>query len=109
VTASGGEVQAGSCFAELKRRDVHRVAIVYVVASRVLLQLASIVFPMFGAPDRVLKVFLSILVLGLPRAAILAWAIEVTPEGVRRAEPVRRGQPTCRACRAATGRAGWCA
>jgi TolB-like protein/Flp pilus assembly protein TadD len=80
-------VQAGSFFAELKRRHVYRVAIVYVIASWVLLQLAAILFPMFGAPDWVLKVFFAVLVFGFPIALILAWAFEMTPEGIRRTEP----------------------
>src|SRR5262249_51182672 len=87
ASTHGGMVQAGSFFAELKRRHVYRVAIVYVIAAWVLLQLASIVFPIFGAPDWVLKVFLAVLVFGFPIALILAWAFEMTPGGIRRTEP----------------------
>ena len=74
-------------FHELRRRHVVRVAVAYAVVAWVLLQLASIVFPTFGAPDWALKVFIAVLVLGFPIALILAWAFELTPEGVRRTEP----------------------
>lgn len=77
-----------SIFFELERRHVYRVAVAYVIAAWVLLQLASIVLPLFGAPNWVLKVFLGILVFGLPVAAILAWAYELMPDGIRRTEPI---------------------
>jgi hypothetical protein len=66
---------------ELRRRHVVRVAIAYAVAAWVLLQLASIVFPAFGAPEWVLKVIIALIALGFPVALILAWAFEVTPGG----------------------------
>src|SRR5262249_10529246 len=69
------------------RRHVVRVAIAYAVSTWVLLQLASIVFPAFGAPDWVLKVVIALLALGFPLALVLAWAFELTPEGIRRTEP----------------------
>jgi TolB-like protein/Tfp pilus assembly protein PilF len=72
---------------ELRRRHVVRVAVTYAIAAWVLLQLGSIVFPVFGAPDWVLKVFIAVLALGFPLALILAWAFELTPEGIRRTEP----------------------
>jgi TolB-like protein/Flp pilus assembly protein TadD len=79
--------QGQGFFYELQRRHVVRVAVAYAVAAWVLLQLASIVFPTFGAPDWVLKVVIAILALGFPIALILAWAFEMTPEGIRRTEP----------------------
>ena len=72
---------------ELGRRHVVRVAVAYAVAAWILLQLASIVFPVFGAPDWVLKVIIALLILGFPLALLLAWAFELTPEGIRRTEP----------------------
>jgi TolB-like protein len=81
-------------FEELKRRHVWRVAIAYAVVAWLLLQLLSIVFPTFGAPAWVLKVVTVLLAAGLPVALVLAWAFEVTPEGVRRTEPV--GSPQSR-------------
>jgi len=72
---------------ELRRRHVVRVAIAYAVAAWVLLQLASIVFPALGAPDWVLRVVIALIAFGFPIALILAWAFEVTPDGIRRTEP----------------------
>jgi TolB-like protein len=74
-------------FEDLKRRHVWRVAIAYAVVAWLLLQLLSIVFPTFGAPAWVLKVVTVLLAAGFPVALVLAWAFEVTPEGVRRTEP----------------------
>ena len=76
-----------SLFAELKRRHVWRVAIAYAVVAWLLLQLAAIVLPTFGAPHWVLKVLIGVFVLFFPIAVIVAWAFEVTPSGVRRTEP----------------------
>ncbi|MGH8126956.1 MAG: tetratricopeptide repeat protein [Gammaproteobacteria bacterium] len=71
---------------ELRRRHVWRVAIAYAVVAWLLLQLAAIVLPTFAAPHWVLKVLISVFVLFFPIALIVAWAFEVTPEGVRRTE-----------------------
>ena len=79
--------QGQGFFHELRRRHVVRVAIAYAVAAWVLLQAASIVFPAFGAPEWVLKVVIALLALGFPVALILAWAFELTPQGIRRTEP----------------------
>ncbi|MFO1506067.1 MAG: tetratricopeptide repeat protein [Lysobacterales bacterium] len=88
----------GSGFlAELKRRHVWRVAIAYVVTAWVLLQLASVMLPSFGAPGWVMRVLFGILVILFPIALILAWAFEITPEGVRRTEP--SGSPEAREAR----------
>jgi TolB-like protein/ketosteroid isomerase-like protein len=76
-------------FAELKRRNVSKVAIVYAVVAWLLIQAASIVFPTFEAPAWVMKVVIVLVVLGFPVALILAWAVELTPEGMKRTENVR--------------------
>ncbi len=73
-------------FRELSRRHVFRVAMAYAVTAWLLLQLAAIVLPTFGAPHWVLKVLIGVFVLFFPIALIVAWAFEVTPEGVRRTE-----------------------
>ncbi len=75
-------------FAELKRRNVYKVAVAYAVVSWLLVQAASILFPTFEAPVWVMKVFVTILVLGFPVALILSWAFEITPEGIRRESEV---------------------
>ena len=77
-------MNSGNFFAELKRRKAYKVAIAYAIAAWLLIQGASIFFPIFGAPSWVMKVFITIVVLGFPAALVLAWAFELTPEGVKR-------------------------
>jgi tetratricopeptide (TPR) repeat protein len=77
-----------SFFAELKRRNVYKVAVAYAVVSWLLIQAASILFPTFDAPPWVMKVFVAAIVLGFPVAVILAWAFELTPEGIKRESEV---------------------
>src|SRR5256885_13599329 len=72
-----------SIFAELKRRNVYKVAIAYAVVSWLLLQAASIFFPAFDAPPWVMKVFIIFIIFGFPLALILSWAFEITPEGIK--------------------------
>ena len=79
-----------SLFDELKRRNVFRVGIAYAVAGWVLAQVAEFAFENFGAPDWVLKSFVVALVLGLPIVLIVAWAFELTPEGIKREKDVDR-------------------
>ena len=79
-----------SFLAELKRRNVIRVAIAYSVIAWVLAQVAEFAFENFGAPDWVLKSVVVILLLGLPIAIIFAWAFEMTPEGITREKEVDR-------------------
>jgi len=73
---------------ELKRRRVYRVAVAYAIVAWLLIQAASILFPTFEAPQWVMKVFVTAVILGFPVALILAWAFELTPEGLRRSEEV---------------------
>lgn len=75
-------------FDELKRRNVYRVAAAYAVVAWLLIQAASILFPTFEAPLWVMKVFVTAILLGFPVALVLAWAFELTPEGIKRAEEV---------------------
>jgi TolB-like protein/cytochrome c-type biogenesis protein CcmH/NrfG len=75
-------------FRELKRRNVYKVAIAYAIVAWLLLQAASILFPTFEAPPWTMKVFVAVIALGFPIALILAWAFELTPEGIKRAEDV---------------------
>src|SRR5881227_414342 len=75
-------------FAELKRRNVYKVAIAYAVVAWLLLQAASILFPTFEAPPWTMKVFVAVIALGFPIALVLAWAFELTPEGLKRTEDV---------------------
>src|SRR5688572_33020565 len=73
-------------FTELKRRNVYKVAVAYAVVAWLLLQLASILFPAFEAPAWVMRVFIALVAAGFPIALILAWAFELTPEGIKRTE-----------------------
>src|SRR5438874_11804454 len=73
---------------ELKRRKVYRVAVAYAIVAWLLIQAASILFPTFEAPPWVMKVFVTAVILGFPVALILAWAFDLTPEGIRRSEEV---------------------
>jgi TolB-like protein/Tfp pilus assembly protein PilF len=74
--------------AELRRRNVFRVAVAYAVVAWVLIQAADILLGNFGAPDWVFKSFVALLLLGFPLALFLSWAYELTPEGVKRTEDV---------------------
>src|SRR6202045_3102130 len=75
-------------FAELKRRNVDKVAVAYAVVAWLLVQAASILFPTFEAPAWVMRVFVVVILLGFPVALIIAWAFEMTPEGMKRTEDV---------------------
>jgi TolB-like protein len=79
-----------SLFAELKRRNVVRVGLAYIIIGWVLAQVAEFAFETFGAPDWVLKVFVVILLLGLPLALFFSWAFELTPDGIKREADVDR-------------------
>src|SRR3954464_1360773 len=73
---------------ELQRRNVYRVAVTYTVVSWVLIQIATQVFPFFEIPIWAVRVIVLLLILGFPVALIVAWAFELTPEGLKRTEEV---------------------
>jgi len=73
-------------FGELKRRNVYKVGVAYAVASWLLIQIATQVFPFFEIPNWGIRLVVLIIALGFPIALILAWAFELTPEGVKRTE-----------------------
>jgi TolB-like protein/tetratricopeptide (TPR) repeat protein len=79
-------------FAELKRRNVYKVAVAYAVVAWLLIQAASILFPTFEAPAWVMKVFVVVIALGFPAALIFSWAFEITPEGIRRESEIDPGR-----------------
>lgn len=79
-----------SFIAELRRRNVMRVGLAYIVISWLLAQVAEFAFENFGAPDWVLKTLVVVFLLGLPLVLIFAWAYEITPEGVKREKDVDR-------------------
>src|SRR6056297_3230796 len=73
-----------SLFAELKRRNVIRVALFYLVAAWVLIQVAETVLPLFDVPDGVLRGLVILLALGFVPALVSAWIYELTPQGLKR-------------------------
>jgi serine/threonine-protein kinase len=75
-------------FGELKRRNVYKVAVAYAVVAWLLMQIASQIFPFFDIPSWVVRLVVLALILGFPIALIIAWAFELTPEGIRRTEDV---------------------
>jgi TolB-like protein len=81
-----------SLFAELKRRNVFRVGIAYIVLGWLLLQVTDVVVPILELPDWVTRLVLFLLIIGFPLVLFFAWAFELTPEGVKREKDVDRSQ-----------------
>src|SRR5437879_10590861 len=81
-------VKIDNFFSELKRRNVYKVAVAYAVVGWLVVQISSTVLPTFHAPEWVLQSMVLVVVLGFPIALVLAWAFELTPEGVKRTEDV---------------------
>ena len=77
-----------SFFGELRRRNVYKVAIAYAVVAWLIIQVASQVFPVLEIPNWCVRLVIVLLALGFPVAVILAWAYELTPEGIKRTEDV---------------------
>jgi RNA polymerase sigma factor (sigma-70 family) len=75
-------------FAELQRRKVYEVGIAYAVVAWVLMQVASQIFPFFEIPNWAVRLVVLLLIIGFPVALILAWAFELTAEGIKRTEDV---------------------
>jgi TolB-like protein/Tfp pilus assembly protein PilF len=70
-------------FAELKRRNVYKVAVAYAVVAWLLIQIATQVFPFFEIPNWAVRLVVLLLIIGFPVALILSWAYEITPEGIK--------------------------
>ena len=81
-----------SLFNELKRRNVFKVAIAYIVVAWFVLQVADVVLNNITAPGWVFKVLMLFVGIGFPFAVIFAWAFEMTPEGIKRESEVDRSQ-----------------
>jgi TolB-like protein len=73
-------------FSELKRRNVYKVAVAYIVAGWALSQGIAQVFPVFDIPIWVIRLLVLLIIVGLPVALVLAWTFEITPEGLKRTE-----------------------
>src|SRR5436190_16379675 len=78
----------GTFFAELKRRNVYKVAVAYAVAGWALAQGIAQVFPVFDIPNWAVRLIVLVIVVGFPIALVIAWAFELTPEEIRRTEDV---------------------
>src|SRR6516165_2509672 len=79
-------------FGELKRRNVYKVAVAYAVVAWLLMQVSSQIFPFFEIPNWAVRLVVLLLIIGFPVALILAWAFELTPEGIKRAADVNPGR-----------------
>jgi TolB-like protein/Flp pilus assembly protein TadD len=83
-------------FEEVKRRKVYRVAVAYVVVAGGTIQLASAAFPAWELPNWALRLVIVLLLIGFPIALILAWAFDVTPEGIRATSKLDPARPSHR-------------
>jgi TolB-like protein/tetratricopeptide (TPR) repeat protein len=79
-------VNTRNFFAELKRRNVYKVAVAYIVAGWALSQGIAQVFPVFDVPNWAIRSIVILIIVGLPIALVLAWSFEITPEGIKRTE-----------------------
>ena len=77
-------MNSGNFFAELKRRNVYKVAIAYIVGGWALSQGIAQVLPVFDVPNWTVRLIILLIVLGLPIALVLAWMFEITAEGIKR-------------------------
>ena len=75
-------------FAELKRRNVYKVAVAYAVVGWLVMQIAATVVPALHLPDSLTTAVVVVTLLGFPIALVVAWAFEMTPEGMKRTENI---------------------
>ncbi|MBA2586437.1 MAG: hypothetical protein H0U99_08125 [Chthoniobacterales bacterium] len=86
----GVHLNPKSIFAELKRRNVYRVAVAYAIVGWAITQIATQVSPFFGIPNWCVRLVVILLLLGFPFALVLSWVFELTPGGLKRTEDVAR-------------------
>jgi TolB-like protein/Flp pilus assembly protein TadD len=79
-------MKSGNFFAELKRRNVYKVAVAYAVVGWLLVQVATQVFPFFEIPNWGIRLVVLAIIIGFPIALVIAWAFETTPQGIKRTE-----------------------
>ncbi len=91
-SANSNKQAVMSFFDELKRRNVFRVGVAYVIIAWLIAQVTELALDSFAAPDWVMKTILFLLVIGFPLALILAWAYELTPEGIQLEKDVDRSE-----------------
>ena len=87
-------MKTNNFFAELKRRNVYKVAVAYAVASWVLIQIATQVFPFFEIPNWAVRLVVLLLIAGFPVALVFSWAFEITPEGIKRESEIESDKST---------------
>ena len=75
-------------FSELKRRKVYRVAVAYAVVAWLVIQIATQTFPFLGVPNWAIRLVIILIALGFPVALILAWAFDLTPQGIKRTDDI---------------------
>jgi adenylate cyclase len=85
-SAARQAVKPRNFFSELKRRNVYKVAIAYAVVAWLLMQIATQVFPFLEIPNWAIRLVIMLIVIGFPIALVIAWAFELTPEGLKRTE-----------------------
>jgi TolB-like protein/tetratricopeptide (TPR) repeat protein len=73
-------------FGELKRRNVYKVAVAYAIVGWLLVQIATQVFPFLEIPNWVVRLVITLVAIGFPIALLIAWAFEITPQGIERTE-----------------------
>ncbi len=78
-----------SLFTELRRRNVFKVGAAYAIVAWLLIEVSSVLLPTFNAPEWIMQVFTLFVILGFPITLLMAWAYEVTPEGIKAAADVR--------------------
>src|SRR5437763_13367422 len=90
-------MNARNFLAELKRRNVYKVAVAYAVIGWLVIQVSSTVLPTFHAPEWAVQTLVVLVAIGFPIALVIAWAFETTPKGIKRTEiadamPMAAGQ-----------------
>src|SRR2546427_13118468 len=81
-------MKSRSFFGELKRRNVYKVGVAYGIVGWLLVQIATQVFPFLEIPNWIVRLVIVVVAIGFPIALIIAWAFELTPEGIKRTEDV---------------------
>src|SRR2546430_11366489 len=81
-------MNSGNFFAELKRRNVYKVAVAYAIVGWLSIQIATQIFPFLEVPNWIVRLVIVLIAIGFPIALVIAWAFELTPEGIKRTEEV---------------------
>ena len=85
-------MNSGNFFSELKRRNVYKVAVAYAVVGWLVIQVCATIVPALHMPEGITTAVVVLVLLGFPIALVIAWAFEMTPEGMKRTEDVSPGE-----------------